>query len=470
MTPAVHNTASRRRLILAVLSLALCMVVIDNTILSIALPSISRALHTDETGLQWISTSYALVLSGLLLPLAVLGDRFGRKGLLLIGLTVFGVASAAAAFSENATQLAALRGVMGIGGACTMPATLAILGNVFPDEHRARAIGIWAATAGLAAAAGPVIGGFLVERYWWGSVLLVNVPVVIAALIGAALFVPPSRDPSAPPVDGWGSLWWTGALAALLFTIIEGPVRGWVSAPVVAGAIVAIGLLVAFARRERRAPSPMLAPETARHPSMLGGATAMTATFFAMFGAQFVLTQWLQGPRGLSALSAGLCFGPQAMGGLTGSLGAPRIASRIGHPRMSIYGLLILASGLFVTTAGVAADQVPVAIIGFGVVGLGLGSAAASAVELIMSSVPMERAGTAAGVNETIVEATGALGVAVFGSMLSAGAAFAVPLPVGAVGAIAAAYVVSRVSRSSAASQASTPASAGTFTTAGAPE
>jgi DHA2 family multidrug resistance protein-like MFS transporter len=193
---------------------------------------------------------------------------------------------------------------------------------------------------------------------------------------------------------------------------------------------------------------------------MLGGAAAMTATFFAMFGGQFVLTQWLQGPRGLTALSAGMCFAPQAMGGLTGSLAAPRLASRIGHARMSIYGLLTLASGLVVTAAGVAAEQVPLAVIGFGVVGLGLGSGAASAVELIMSSVPTERAGTAAGVNETIVEAAGALGVAVFGSMLSAGAAFAIPLPVGAAGAIGAAYVVFRVTGSSAASHVSMPANA----------
>jgi MFS family permease len=453
------DAAPHRRLILAVLSLALCMVVIDNTILSIALPSISSALHTDETGLQWISTSYALVLSGLLLPLAVIGDRFGRKGLLLVGLSVFGVSSAAAAFASDAAHLAVLRGAMGVGGACTMPATLAILGNVFPGAERARAIGVWAGTAGLAAAAGPVIGGFLVARYWWGSVLLVNVPVVAVALVGAALFVPPSRDPSAPPVDGWGSLWWTGALAATLFVIIEGPVRGWVSVPVVAGAAVVAGLVTAFVKRERVAPSPMLAPSTARHPSMLSGATAMTATFFAVFGGQFVLTQWLQGPRGLSALSAGLCFAPQAFGGLVGSVTAPRVAMRIGHPRMATCGLLVLAGGLALTAVGVATDLVPVAVIGFGFAGLGLGSGAASAVELIMSSVPTEQAGTAAGVNETIVEAAGALGVAVFGSMLSAGAAFAAPLPVGALGALGASYVVARVSASSA-SHASIPARA----------
>ena len=451
--------APHRQLVLAVLSLALCMVVIDNTILSIALPSISSALHTDETGLQWISTSYALVLSGLLLPLAVLGDRFGRKGLLLIGLTVFGFASAAAAFASDATHLAVLRGAMGVGGACTMPATLAILGNVFPGEERARAIGIWAGTAGLAAAAGPVIGGFLVAHYWWGSVLLVNVPIVIVALVGVALLVPPSRDPAAPPVDAWGSLWWTGALAATLFVIIEAPVRGWVSLPVVVGAAVVASLATAFVKRERAAPSPMLAPSTARHPSMVSGAAAMTATFFAVFGGQFVLTQWLQGPRGLTALSAGLCFAPQALGGLVGSLTAPRIAARIGHPRMSTYGLLVLAGGLCATAAGVAADVVPLAAAGFGIAGLGLGSGAASAVELIMSSVPTEQAGTAAGVNETIVEAAGALGVAVFGSMLSAGAAFAAPLPVGALVALGASYVVARVSTSSA-NHASMPANA----------
>lgn len=454
------NRHPRRWLVLAILCLALCMVVIDNTILSIALPSISHELGASETGLQWISTSYGLVLSGLLLPLAVLGDRFGRKGLFLTGLAIFGVASAAAAFSATTTQLAVLRGVMGVGGACTMPATLAILGNVFDEDERAHAIGIWAGIAGLAAAAGPVIGGFLVERYWWGSVLLVNLPIAAVALVAGARYVPTSKDPNAPPMDGPGSLLWTAALASFLFAVIEGPVLGWLTVPVVAGFVLAAALVVAFVRRERVAPGPILAPATARHPAMRAGATTMTATFFAVFGGQFVLTQWLQGPRGMSALAAGACFAPQAVCGLIASLSAPRLAARIGQVATTRVALAALTVGFVVASAGVWVDSIPFALAGFAVAGFGLGGGAA-AVELIMSSEPPERAGSAAGVNETIVEAAGAVGVAVLGSVLASGAGFAAPLPIGAGVALVASYVVSRVSRAPRpASQASMPVDA----------
>ncbi len=199
------------------LCLALCAIVIDNTILNVALPTLRRELHASETDLQWITTAYALTLSGLLLPLGVLGDRFGRRGLLVAGLTLFGSASAVAAFTSSPLQLAAARGVMGIGGAATMPATLSLLGNIFSPRERARAIAIWTSVAAVAAALGPIVGGLLLSRFWWGSVFLVNVPVVAITVVAVLVLLPRSRAPVARAIDGRGSVLWAGSLALLLF-------------------------------------------------------------------------------------------------------------------------------------------------------------------------------------------------------------------------------------------------------------
>ena len=195
MSELIADGHPRRRQILAVLCLSLLVVVIDNTILAVACPSIETALHTNEAGLQWIGSAYGLVLAGLLLPLAVVGDRRGRKGLLLIGLVIFGVASVVAAFATTATGLAVARGAMGIGGACTMPSTLSLLGNIFPEHERGKAISVWSGVAGLMTAVGPVVGGVLLAHFWWGSVFLVNVPVVLVALVLVARWVPRSHDP-----------------------------------------------------------------------------------------------------------------------------------------------------------------------------------------------------------------------------------------------------------------------------------
>ena len=334
MTPA-------RRRALSVLCLALTVVVIDNTILAVAFPSIEHGLGTDESGLQWIGSSYGLVLAGLLLPLAVFGDRHGRKRMLMIGLAIFGVASAAAAFAESAAALAVARGVMGFGGACAMPATLSTIGNVFPEEERGRAIAVWSGVAGIATAAGPVIGGLLLARFWWGSVFLVNVPVVLVTLLLAAFWVPASRDPESPRVDPRSALCWWGALTAVILAVIEGPQQGWLSPVVLGAALVSVVLLVGFARSEARSTGPLIDAETRRDPRLRWGAATMSALFFAVMGVQFVLTQWIQGPLGESALVAGLYFVPTAAASVLTALGATHggsaptgtVASRHGASR-----------------------------------------------------------------------------------------------------------------------------------------
>jgi MFS family permease len=434
-------------MILGVLCAALCAIVIDNTILSIAIPSIGEQLDADETDLQWITTSYGLVLSGLLLPLAVLGDRYGRRRLLVIGLVIFGVSSAAAAFATTPVALILCRGAMGAGGACAMPATLAIIGNVFAARDRGRAISVWSGVAGFAAAAGPLIGGLLLTQFWWGSVFLVNVPVVIVGVVAAIVLVPESSDPAAPAIDWPGAGLWTFALVGLLFGIIEGPERGWTDTTVLVPIAVAAALLVAFARREQRAPAPLISPASARHRGMRAGAAIIPTTFFAVFGSQFVLTQWLQGPRGLGTLAAASCFLPNAAFSVLGSLANPRLVRRGGHALAITAGAVTMTLGLVGLAAGIGGDTLAVVVVAFGVVGLGQGFLIPSGVELIMTSTPAEQAGSAAGVNETIVEAGGALGVAVVGSILVATSSYAWPIPVAAAVVAAAAVASVRLQR-----------------------
>jgi MFS family permease len=428
------------------------MIVIDNTILAVAIPSLGRELHADETDLQWISTSYGLVLAGLLLPLAVIGDRYGRKGLLLIGLALFGAASGAAAFATSPLMLTITRGVMGVGGACSMPATLSILGNVFDESERGRAISIWSGIAGVATAAGPIAGGLLLARFWWGSIFLVNIPLAMIAIVAGVLVVPTSRDPGAQPLDRGSALRWWGALTAALVAIIEGPQQGWTSTIVLVAAVVAVAFLAAFIHRERVSPRPMIPRATVQDPRLRWGAINMAALFFSAFGVQFVLTQWLQGPRHHSALGAGAFFLPNAIAGIVASLRNPRWSARFGHGAVAAFGLACIGVGAAATGICMAVSSELGVFVAAAVVGYGVGTAAPSGAELIMSSASADNAGAAAGVNETIVEAAGALGIAVLGTVLASqdlatNGAYAWPTPVAAVVALAASVGVGRALR-----------------------
>lgn len=414
--PAFEGHPDRWK-ILVVLCSALCIVVLDNTILSVAVPSIGDALSATETQLQWIVAAYGLVLAALLLPLAGVGDRLGRKGLLLTGVAVFGVTSAVAALAVSADQLLVARGLLGLGGAATMPATLAVLSNVFPAHERARAIALWSGASSIAAAGGPVIGGILLEHFWWGSVFLVNVPVTAAVFVGAWILVPNSKDPSTPPIDYVGSIIWFGSLGLLLFAVIEGAERGWTDPVTVGTGLGGAVLLAAFAAWERHTPFPLLSPKAVADRRMQAGMVAVPVMFFAVFGLQFVFTQWLQGVEDLTPLAAGLCFVPHAIAVFTGSLLSTRVGKRVGLGLAAVVGIGVMVGSLLVGAAG----QGNFGAILFAIIflGLGIGLGCPPGVELIMGSVPPEQAGQAAGVNETIVEAGGALGIAVLGSVLA---------------------------------------------------
>jgi MFS family permease len=440
---------ARRWRALGVLCLCLSVVVIDNTILAVAFPSIETGLHTNEAGLQWIGSAYGLVLAGLLLPLAVVGDRRGRKGLLLIGLVIFGVASVVAAFATTATGLAVARGAMGIGGACTMPSTLSLLGNIFPEHERGKAISVWSGVAGLMTAVGPVVGGVLLAHFWWGSVFLVNVPVVLVALVLVARWVPRSHDPSSPPVDRWSALLWWGALSAIILAIVEGPELGWASPLVLGAAVGGVVLLLAFGKREERSSEPLIEDQTRRDPRLRWGAAAVSALFFGVMGTQFVLTQWIQGPQHHSPLATGLYFVPTAVTSILFALLNPRMAARWGHGLVAGIGLAVTAAGALVAALSVLAESLPGVVVAGTLIGIGIGVAAVSSVELIMSSARPERAGSASGVNETLIEASGALGIAVLGSVLVETGSYAWPLPVVALATAATAIGIALAFRPS---------------------
>ena len=417
----------RRWWTLAILCLSLVIVVLGNTVLNVALPTLTRRLDAGSSELQWIVDSYALVFAGLLLTAGALGDRFGRKGALTAGLAIFGAASATAAFATSASQLVVLRAVMGIGAALIMPATLSILTNVFPPHERARAIAVWAGLAGVGAAIGPIAGGFLLEHFWWGSVFLVNLPVVAAALVGGRLLVPTSRDPRQPPLDPTGAVLSIAGLGALLYGIIEGPNHGWTS-PVTLGWLGAgFAVLVAFGAWELRAKFPMLDLRLFGNAQFSAACAAITLVFFAMFGTFFLLTQYLQLVLGYGTLEAGVRTLPMAVTMMIAAPSSARLVERFGSRRVVSTGLAVVAGGLLLlSTAEVDSPYLLVAA-SLVVLATGMGMSMAPSTAGIMASLPLGKAGVGSAVNDTTRELGGALGVAVLGSLLASRYAGALP-------------------------------------------
>ena len=410
---------SRRWLVLGVMCLTLLLIVMDNTIVNVALPTLQRDLDASTSQLQWVVDAYILVFAGLLLAMGALGDRFGRRGALAIGLSIMGLASIASSLANSADQLIATRAVMGVGGALIMPATLSIIINVFTDrKERAQAIAIWTATAGAAVAIGPVTGGWLLEHFWWGSVFLVNVPVVVIALVLGQLFVPTSRDPSAPPLDVVGALLSIAGLTALVWAIIEGP-NGWTHTSVVGGFVLAAVLLVGFGLWERRTRYPMLDMSLFRNPRFSAASGSIMLTFFAMFGTLFLLTQFLQDVMGYTALQTGIRLLPMAAIQMVIAPASARIVERVGSKIVVAVGLVTAAVGLILAsrlTADATYGQVVISLL---VLAAGLALVMPTATESIMGSLPAAKAGVGSAVNDTTRELGGALGVAVLGSVMS---------------------------------------------------
>jgi MFS transporter, DHA2 family, multidrug resistance protein len=410
---------ARRWKTLAVLALSLLIIGLDNTILNVALPSLQEEFGASASTLQWIVDAYLLVFAGLLLTMGTLGDRFGRKLALQCGLVLFGGASLAVLVVQSAGQLIAVRAVMGMGGALIMPATLSIISNVFPREERGKAIGIWSGMAAIGIGLGPLFGGLLLEYFDWSSVFLLNVPVAAAALLLGFRFVPRSRDPKPGAFDLLGAGLSVSALVALIYPIIEAPDRGWTDTGILAcfGAAAVLGY--AFVRRELRTPEPMLNLSFLRNPRFSVASMSIGLASFALFGAIFAMTQFLQDAHGYSALEAGAAMTPLALGLVAGSVSSVKLVARLGTTRVVTAGLLGLAA-LLATSLAWTPDM-PYLPIGlwFLAAAMTLGWVMGPATDSVMGSIPEEKAGVGSAMNDVTRQVAGALGTAVVGSLIT---------------------------------------------------
>jgi EmrB/QacA subfamily drug resistance transporter len=410
----------RRWLILAVLCLSIFVIVMDGTIVNVTLPTLVRDLHATNSDLQWIVDAYTLVFAGLLLAAGSLGDRWGRKKALTLGMAWFGTTSAIAAFCRTPDQLIAARAAMGVGAALIFPATLAILTNVFTEPvERAKAIGIWAAVSGLSVALGPVTGGWLLEHYWWGSVFLINVPIVAVALILGRLFVPESRDPHAQRTDWPGLALSIAGVTGLVWAVIEAPDLGWGSPRILAAFAVPSALLAGFGWWELRSSHPMLDVRIFRNLRFSAASLSVTVAFFALYGFVFMVTQYFQFVRGYSTFGAGLRTVPFAVAAGVASPIAPRLAQRFGTKVVVAWGLLSMGIGFMVAASCGLTTPYSVLVVSMAFMGSGLGFVSAPATESIMGSLPPDRAGVGSAVNDTTRELGGTLGVAVAGSVVA---------------------------------------------------
>ncbi len=417
--PRSHLPVPRRPgIALAALCMAAFVISLDTTIVNVALPSLVRQLDASTTDLQWVVDAYSLVFAALILAAGSLSDRLGRKGTLMVGLGVFGVASLAGSAGTSMDALIAARAVMGLGAALIFPATLSLISNIFTERtERARAIGLWGATTGVGIALGPIVGGWLLERYWWGSVFLFMAPVAAGIVVLVALVVPTSRDPRTPPVDWAGLLLSAAGMGALVLTIIEAPDWGWGSARTVAGFAVSAVVLGAFLHAERRRPHPMLDLELFRNPRFTAASGAVTVAFFALSGFIFLVTQFFQFLKAYSPLATGFRLLPVAVSVAISSLVGTRVAVRVGNKIVVTAGLLLLSVAFaWISTASPGTSYLEIASQML-VLGTGMGLTSAPATEAIMGAVPAAKAGVGSAVNDATRLLGGTLGVAVIGSI-----------------------------------------------------
>ncbi|GGL03854.1 MFS transporter [Planomonospora parontospora] len=414
----------RRWQILGVLVFSLLAVVLDNTILNVALKTIAdpvEGLGATQSELEWAINSYTLVFAGLLFTFGVIGDRTGRKRMLMIGMVLFGLASLASAYAQDPMQLIVARAFMGVGGAAIMPATLAIISNVFPPAERGKAIGVWAGGVGLAVAIGPITGGLLIEHFWWGSVFLINLPIVLISMVLIGLVVPESRDPRPSRLDPVGVLLSIVGLVAVTYGIIRGGELATVaSAEVLVPTILGLAVLAAFVWYERRIDHPAFDVTYFRDPRFSTAIAMVGIVFFAMMGAMFFLVFYLQIVLGFSALQAGALMIPFAAAQLIFAPLSQRMAGRFGAKPTATVSMVVVAAAL---AAYALMDQhTPILFIEvvFFVQGAAMANIMPPATTAIMEALPREKAGVGSAMSNTVRQIAGALGVALLGSLLSA--------------------------------------------------
>ncbi|MGW6899764.1 MFS transporter [Streptomyces sp. NPDC054919] len=421
VSEVVHR---RRWAILAVLAFSLLVVMLDNSILNVAMKTIAQpaptGLGSTQSQLEWAVNSYTLVFAGLLFTAGLLGDRLGRKKVLLFGMAVFGVGSVLSALSDSSGQLIAFRAVMGFGGAFILPATLAIIMNVFEPEEQPKAIGIWTGVVGFAIAAGPIAGGVLLEHFWWGSVFLVNVPIVVAAMVAMVAIVPDSKDPKPGRLDPVGVLLSIVGLAVLVYGIIKGGQLGDFTRPEVWATILGgLAVLAGFVVYEARSDHPALAVTYFRNRRFSASVAAIGLVFFALMGVTFFSVFYNQSVRGYSVLQSGLLVLPLAASQMFFAPRARLVVNRFGARAVCTAGLVLTA----VAFAGflLLGQDTPIWVLEvlFFLMGTGMAHVMPPATVMIMSALPREKAGSGSAVNNTFRQVGGAMGVAVLGSLLS---------------------------------------------------
>ncbi|WP_171171889.1 MFS transporter [Streptomyces sp. I05A-00742] len=429
--PVRHPT---RWLILGVICLAQLTVLLDNTVLNVAIPSLTTEMGAATSDIQWMLNAYSLVQSGLLLTAGNVADRYGRKKMLAIGLALFGLGSLGAGLSETTGQLIAARAGMGVGGALLMTTTLAVVVQVFDDTERTKAIGIWGAVASLGFACGPLIGGTLLDHFWWGSIFLVNIPVAVLGLIAVLKLVPESRNPAGDRPDLLGALLSTIGMTGIVFAIISGPEHGWTSARVLLSGGIGVVVMALFVLWELRIPYPMLDMHFFRDRSFVAAVMGGVLVALGMGGSIFLLTSHLQLVLHYDPLETGLRMTPLALMivllNFTG-VGA-RLMAKFGGPVTVVGGMTMLSAGLAVI-AWTGAHGYGGMFAGLILMGSGLALATPAMANAIMSAIPPEKAGVGAGVNGTLTEFGNGLGVAVLGAVLNS--RFAALLPAVAAGA-----------------------------------
>jgi EmrB/QacA subfamily drug resistance transporter len=418
-TASSTRTRTRTGPVLAVVSLALMTVVSAVSGLNVALPDLARETGATQTQITCIVDSYTVVFAGLLLFAGALGDRFGRRGLLLGGLAIFGASAGLGMLTSDPAQLIVLRALMGIGAAAIMPTTLSVITTSFPPEDRPRAIGVWVGVAGGGAVLGLFGSGLLLEFYSWSSFFALNVVLASVALIGTLLVVPGSVDPNPPRLDLVGGLLSLLAVAGTVFGIIEGPERGWGDALTVTGLVIGITALVAFVLWELRVDQPMLDPRLFRNRSFSAGSLTVMVQFFAAFGLFFVVIQYLQFVVGRSPLQTAVAMLPLPLVMIPLARNAPRIARRVGFRRLAPVGLALTATGLVVVSQVDRELTYATFALGLVLFAMGMALAGAPATTAITESLPESKQGVASAVNDTARELGSALGIAILGSVLN---------------------------------------------------
>jgi MFS transporter, DHA2 family, multidrug resistance protein len=420
---AANGGHPRRWTILGVLVVSLLVVVLDNTVLNVALRTIADPVHglgASQSQLEWSINSYTLVFAGLLFTWGIVGDRIGRRRMLVAGMITFGLASLASAYAQTPDQLIFARALMGIGGAAVLPATLSIISNVFDPRERGKAIGIWAGSVGLGVAIGPVLGGALLEHFWWGSVFLINVPIVIFGVIAIFALVPESRDPKPGRIDYVGVLLSIVGLMALVYGIVVGGDHGFGQVSAWGSIVLGFAVLSAFIWWERRVEFPSLDVKLFRNPRFSASVGAVGLVFFAAMGTLFFMAFYLQLVRGYSPLQSGLLYLPFAAAQL---IFAPRSATyvrRFGPKVVCAVGMAV--AGLAIAGLMFLGASTPIWVLCaiFFFQGLGMANVMPPATESIMASLPREKAGVGSAIGNTVRQVAGALGIAILGSILSA--------------------------------------------------